>query len=92
MNHTESFIKNIKVLGSGCNSCNRLEKSTQEALQSLGLDFEIEHVRDFAQIAAYGVMSTPALVINDRVVSYGKVLRPDEIIKIINGLKGKQND
>ena len=73
----------IKVLGSNCAKCNALEAAVTEALKELGLDTAIEHVTDFTQIAAYGVMSTPALVVDDKVVSFGKVLKKDEIIKLL---------
>lgn len=73
----------IKVLGSGCAKCNDLEKATLAALIDLNLDTTIEHVTDFAQIATYGVMSTPALVIDGKVVSYGKVLKKEEVIAIL---------
>jgi small redox-active disulfide protein 2 len=76
-------MANVKVLGSGCSKCNELEKNTVEALKELGMDTEIEHVTDFAKIAAYGVMTTPALVVGDKVVSYGKVLKKDEVIKLL---------
>ncbi len=68
----------IKVLGSGCAKCNALEDAVRAALAELGRDTAIEHVTDFAQIAACGVMTTPALVVNGKVVSYGKVLKKDE--------------
>ncbi|MDD4096078.1 MAG: thioredoxin family protein, partial [Oscillospiraceae bacterium] len=48
---------------------------------------EIEHVTDFARIAAYGVMSTPALVIDGKVVSYGKVLKTEEVVRILNKIR-----
>lgn len=73
----------IKILGSGCANCKALEKGTQEALSELGKDLPVDHVTDFAQIAAYGVMTTPALVVDDKVVSYGKVLKKDEIKDIL---------
>ena len=73
----------IRVLGSGCAKCNQLEAAAKEALGQLGMDTAIDHVTDFAQIAAYGVMTTPALVVNDKVVSFGKVLKKDEIIDIL---------
>ncbi len=73
----------VKVLGSGCKKCNELEANTQLALTQLGMETAIEHVTDFAQIAAYGVMSTPALVVNGKVVAYGKVLKAEEIVKIL---------
>ena len=78
----------IKVLGSGCAKCNALEASTIEALKELGMDTEIEHVTDFTKIAAYGVMTTPALVIDGKVVSFGKVLKKDEVIKILHNVRG----
>ncbi len=73
----------VKVLGSGCAKCNQLEQATKEALQELGHDMEIEHVRDVMEIAKYGVMSTPALVVKGKVVSYGKVLSKDEAVKLL---------
>lgn len=78
----------VKVLGSGCAKCNELEASTKEALVQLGMDTDIDHVTDYAQIAAYGVMSTPALVIDGKVVSYGKVLKKEEVVKLIRKIRG----
>lgn len=73
----------IKILGSGCSKCKQLEANTKEALSKMNLDIDIEHVTDFAQIASYGVLTTPALVVNGKVVSYGKVLKPEEVIKTL---------
>lgn len=73
----------IKVLGSGCAKCNQLEEATKEALQELGMDTTVEHVTDFAKIATYGVMTTPALVVDGKVVSFGKVLKKEDIITIL---------
>ena len=73
----------VKVLGSGCAKCNALEAAAREALSRLGLDTEIDHVTDYSQIAAYGVMTTPALVVDGKVLSYGKVLKPDEVVKLL---------
>ena len=78
----------IKVLGSGCKKCNELEATTREALTELGIDESIDHVTDFTQLASYGVMSTPALVINDKVVSYGKVLNKEEVIDLLRKNRG----
>lgn len=78
----------IKVLGSGCAKCNQLEAATKEALSELGMDTAIDHVTDFAQIAAYGVMTTPALVMNGKVISYGKVLKKDEVIELLKKHRG----
>ena len=73
----------VKVLGSGCAKCNALEANARAALQSLGMDASIEHVTDFAQIASYGVMATPALVVDGKVVSSGKLLKAEEIAAIL---------
>ena len=78
----------VKVLGSGCAKCNALEQAAREALAELGMETTIDHVTDFAQIAAYGVMSTPALVVDGKVVSYGKVLKKDEVKVIIQKVRG----
>ena len=80
---TEVTNAPVKVLGSGCAKCNQLEAATKEALEQLGMDTTIEHVTDFAKIAEYGVMSTPALVIDGKVVSYGKVLKTEEVVQIL---------
>lgn len=73
----------IKILGSGCSKCNQLEAATKEALIELGMNTTIDHVTDFTQIASYGVMTTPALVVKGKVVSYGKVLKKDEVMTLI---------
>lgn len=73
----------IKVLGSGCAKCNALEDAVRAALMELGMVTSMDHVTDFTQIAAYGVMTTPALVVDGKVVSYGKVLKKDEAKAII---------
>ena len=77
----------VKVLGSGCAKCNQLEAATKAALEQLGMDMTIDHVTDFSQIAAYGVMTTPALVVDEKVVSFGKMLKPEEIVKILRLIK-----
>ena len=78
---------NVKVLGSGCAKCNQLEAAVKEALQRLGMDTAIDHVTDFSQIAAYGVMTTPALVVDGKVVSYGKVLKTEEAVKLLQKVR-----
>ena len=74
---------NFKILGSGCANCNALEEHVKEAIAELKVEAEIDHVTDFAKIAAMGVMRTPALVIDNKVVSMGRVLSKDEVIKIL---------
>lgn len=77
----------VKVLGSGCAKCNQLEAATKAALEQLGMDTTIDHVTDFATIASYGVMSTPALVVDGKVVSYGKVLKTEEVVKLLQKVR-----
>ena len=78
----------IKVLGSGCAKCNQLEAATKAALEQLGMDTTIDHVTDFAQIASYGVMTTPALMIDGKVVSTGKVLKTEEVKAMLQKARG----
>ncbi|MCM1564538.1 MAG: thioredoxin family protein [Dehalobacter sp.] len=73
----------IKILGSGCKNCVTLAENTRIALEEVGLAAEVIKVTDIQDIMAYGVMSTPALVIDEKVVSFGKVLKPKEIVKIL---------
>ena len=73
----------IKILGSGCAKCIGLENAARTAIAELQLDYGIDHITDFAQIASYGVMSTPALVLNGKVVSCGKVLSVEEVKNIL---------
>ncbi len=73
----------IKILGSGCKKCVALGDNTKAAAQAAGIDVEIEKVTDIIAIAGYGVMSTPGLVINEKVVSSGRVLTAPEIGQIL---------
>lgn len=69
----------IKVLGSGCDKCKKLEANVKEAIGALGIDASVEKVEDFKAIMAYGVMQTPALVIDEQVKSIGKLLSVEEV-------------
>ena len=80
-------VAGVKVLGTGCAKCNALEDAVRSALTELGMDTTIDHVTDFTQIAAYGVMTTPALVVDGKVVSYGKVLKKDEAKALIQKVR-----
>ncbi len=71
---------NIKVLGPGCANCKRLEQMTRSEVEKLGLEAAIEKVTDYGQIMAYGVMSTPGLVINEQVVAYGRIPSNQEVV------------
>lgn len=74
---------NIKVLGPGCAKCKTLEKLTREAVIETGVTAEIEKVEDILKIMAFGVMSTPALVINQKVVLSGRLPSMAEIKELI---------
>ena len=74
---------NIKVLGGGCKSCEALLKSVKEAVASKGINAEVEYITDMEKIMGYGVMSMPALMIDDRIVSAGKVLKAKEVEKLL---------
>jgi len=63
----------IKVLGPGCANCSRLEKITQEAVAYLGADAEIIKVSDYNEIVEHGILTTPGLIVNDEIVSSGRV-------------------
>lgn len=73
----------VKILGSGCVNCRNLEALTRRTLTRLGVEAEIEHVTDPAQIAAWGVMSTPALVLDDVVVVAGRIPDADKLEALI---------
>lgn len=73
----------IKVLGGGCANCHTLEDAAKAALEELGLPQEVGHITDFAQIAACGVMQTPALMVDGQVVSSGRVLTKEEAKTLI---------
>lgn len=78
----------IKILGPGCKNCVTLADNTKAALSQLGLDAEIIKVTDYGEIASFGIMSTPGLVVDDKVVSFGRVLKPAEIAKILEKVTG----
>lgn len=79
-----SEIFSIKVLGAGCKACHEQYENTKQAVKSLGLSVEAEYITDMKKVMEYGVMSMPAIVINEKVVSSGKVLNPAEIEKLLN--------
>ena len=70
---------NVKVLGGGCSRCETLLANAREAVAKAGVEAEVEYITDFAVIAGYGIMSTPALMVDEKIVSMGKVLKSKEI-------------
>jgi small redox-active disulfide protein 2 len=77
----------IKVLGPGCPNCKILEKTAQNVVAEMGIDATVEKVDDMLKILSYGVMKTPALVINEKVAISGRVPSADEIKKLIENAK-----
>jgi small redox-active disulfide protein 2 len=73
----------IEVLGTGCAKCNALEASVRQAAEKLGLEYELTHVKEIAKFASYGVMMTPALVVNGEVRASGKVPSEAELTTIL---------
>ena len=76
----------IKVLGSGCANCHSLYENAKEAVKTMGLSIEVEYITDMEKVMAYGVMSMPALVVNDKVVAMGKVLKAADVEKLLHKL------
>lgn len=83
-NPVSGEITSIKVLGAGCKSCHQMYENTKQAVQNAGLNIEVEYITDMEKVMQYGAMSMPVLVMNEKVVSVGKVLKPKEIEKIMN--------
>ena len=73
----------IQVLGTGCAKCKTLTANAEKAVQELGSDATVEKVEDVREIMKFGVMSTPALVVDGKVMTSGKVLTPDQIKKLL---------
>ena len=76
----------IKVLGAGCKSCHEQYENAKAAVQALGLKVEVEYITDMEKVMKYGVMSMPAIVVNDQVVSMGKVLKAADVEKLLQKL------
>lgn len=75
----------IQILGTGCPKCKQLTANAEQAVRELGVNAEVEKVEDIKEIVKFGVMMTPALVINGQVKAVGKVLSPEEIKKLLDG-------
>ncbi len=78
-------MKTIEVLGPGCNNCKRLEANVREAVMMAGVEAEIIKVTDYAEIVAHGVLSTPGLVIDGKVVSAGRIPSAGNIAVWLDG-------
>ncbi len=76
-------MKLIQILGTGCPKCEKLKKNAEEAVTIAGVEAKVEKVTDIMQITSFGVMMTPALAIDGKVKSVGKVLSPEDIQKML---------
>ncbi len=79
-------IASIKVLGAGCKSCHEQYENAMTAVKALGLPVEVEYITDMEKVMGYGVMSMPAIVVNEKVVSMGKVLKAADVEKLLHKL------
>ena len=76
----------IKVLGAGCKSCHEQFENAKKAVKAMGLSVEVEYITDMQKVMEYGVMSMPAIVVNEKVVSQGKVLKAADVEKLLHQL------
>ena len=76
----------IKVLGAGCKTCHEQYENAKAAVAALGLSMEVEYITDMEKVMEYGVMSMPAIVVNDKVVSMGKLLKAADVEKLLRKL------
>ena len=76
-------VTSVKVLGAGCKSCHQMYENTKKAVADLGLGIEVEYITNMEKVMQYGAMSMPVLVVNEKVVSAGKVLKPQEAAKML---------
>ena len=79
-------VTGIKVLGAGCKACHAQYENARAAVQALGLPVEVEYITDMEKVMAYGAMSMPAIVVNEQVVSMGRVLTAAEVEKLLRKL------
>ena len=76
----------VKVLGAGCKFCHEQYENAKEAIKEMGLPVEVEYITDMQKVMEYGVMSMPAIVVNEKVVSMGKVLKAADVEKLLHKL------
>lgn len=79
----------IKVLGAGCKSCHEQYENTKQAVKEMGIPVEVEYITDMQKVMEYGVMSMPALVVNEKVVSTGKVLKTKDVVALLHKVGGQ---
>jgi small redox-active disulfide protein 2 len=76
-------MKKIQILGTGCAKCQKLAENAKQAAENLGLEYEMDKITDLNEIMSFGVMTTPGLVIDGKVVAAGKLPSPAEIEKLL---------
>ena len=76
-------VTSVKVLGAGCKACRQMYENTKQAVESAGLGVEVEYITDMSKIMEYGIMSTPALMVDNKVVSMGRVLKAKDVLKYL---------
>ena len=76
----------MKVLGAGCKSCHEQYENVKQAVKDMGFSIEVTYITDMKKIMEYGVMSMPALVVNEKVIATGKVLKPKDIVMLLHKL------
>lgn len=81
-----SSSTDIKVLGAGCKSCYEQYENVLEAVKAMGFNIKVEYITDMEKVMGYGVMSMPAIVVNEKVVSMGKVLKSADVEKLLRRL------
>ena len=82
----EGEICCIKVLEAGCKSCHEQYQNAKQAVKDMGLSVEVEYITDMQKVMEYGVMSMPALVVNEKVVAMGKVLKAADVVALLHKL------
>ena len=82
----DSDVFSIKVLGAGCKACHEQYENAKAAVRAMKLPVEVEYITDMEKVMGYGAMSMPAIVVNEKVVSMGRVLRAADVEKLLNGL------
>ncbi|MCM1007055.1 MAG: thioredoxin family protein [Ruminococcus flavefaciens] len=78
----------IKVLGAGCKNCHEMYENVKKAVSEMRISVDVEYITDMQKVMAYGVMSVPAIVVNEKVVSMGKVLKTADVEKLLSKLRG----
>jgi small redox-active disulfide protein 2 len=81
--YSEVKVKSVKVLGPGCKKCKQLEQNVRDAASKLSGEFNIEKIEDYQVMGQYGMLATPGLVIDEKLISTGKVYSIEELIEIL---------